>query len=162
MDMHFLYNGRLVVGTIHKTDLLVNDANPRDILGIPDQLLGINGAKMSITFIEQENDWKVSCRAVHGHSVEFCKEMGGGYSSKQIGAFETQNNPLITMEKLRPYVEEQLSNQAVAKEFNPFNEATEHRPHWEKKGLLRLPQLFQRGKDKFDIASNHDWYIDNI
>jgi phosphoesterase RecJ-like protein len=161
-DMAFLYDGRLVAGTVHKHDLLNCEAQPRDILGIPDQLLGINGAKMSLTFIEEEaGGWKVSCRAVHTHSiVDIVKFMKGGYSSQQIGAFNTDYNPLIVMEKLKPLLDMQLCEASVAKEFNPFSEGDKERPQWHRKGILRLPQLVAHGKEEKDnIASHHLWVM---
>jgi phosphoesterase RecJ-like protein len=153
IDVGFTCGNRVAVGTVHSEDLLKSGAAPRDILGIPDALLNVRGVKMSITFVEEPEKWRASCRAVDGYSIcDIAKSQGGGFSSPRVGAFSTEKDPLTVMTELKPLIEEQCGRKKLENQINPFIEDEKERPKRIKKNTMYLPLLTKK-------ETHSEWYI---
>jgi len=157
-DIGFVCEGRCAVGTITSENMVDAGATPRDVLGIPDQLLGIRGVDIAVAFIEEINGWRVSLRAAHDKSIkDMALKFGGGYSSSHIGAFNTMEDPLTVMVNLMPYIYEQCKGNVMKPKENPFVEFEKDRPRWGVKSKIKLP--FFKVKANADISENHQWMV---
>ena len=128
-SLNFYMNGEIATMKINKQDFVETETTKYDTLGIVDYAIKLQGVKIGILFIKQENNtYYVSLRSKGNINVgEIAKQMGGG-GHKNIAAFSTPENFSLTEIKnqLFDLCKTQLSNQENAISIeNMFAETTE-------------------------------------